>query len=407
MDEIVVGLDIGTTKTCAVIGFENENGQIEIAGVGVAPSRGMKNGIIVNIDNTVSSIEKAIENAESMALREVTSVVAGISGEHIQGQNSRGIVAVTNRNRTIGSYEVKKVIEGAQAVVIPVDREIIHVLSTDFAVDGQWGINDPVGMSGVRLEAEVHIVTASSTSIQNTLKSINKGGYQCDEIVFNPLASSDAVLSKEEKELGVVLVDIGSGTTDIVVFMNGGVVYTNVLKVGGMHVTNDISEGLKCPLDSAEMIKRKHGCAVIDLVDPSEMIEVPSVGGRAPRSLFKQELTQIIEPRMTEIMDMVDQELMKSGVKGRLRAGVVLSGGGCMIEGCIEVTEKVINVPVKIGVPGDITGLDKEVATPQYATGVGLLKYGIRLKRFRDSSRYSRKGPGVIARIKKWLEDYL
>lgn len=211
MDQIVVGLDIGTTKTCAVIGFENENRQIEIAGVGTAQSRGLKNGNIVNIDSTVSAIEKAVENAESMALQEVTAVYAGISGEHIQGQNSRGIVAVTNRNRTISNFEVQKVIEAAQAVVIPVDREILHVLTTDFAVDGQWGIDDPVGMSGVRLESEVHIVTASTTSVQNILKSISKAGYQCDDIVFNPLASAEAVLSKEEKELGVVLIDIGGG----------------------------------------------------------------------------------------------------------------------------------------------------------------------------------------------------
>ncbi len=407
MEDIVVGLDIGTTKTCAVIGFENENSQIEIAGVGTAPSRGLKNGIIINIDNTVSSIEKAIENAESMALREVTDVYAGISGDHIQSQNSKGIVAVTNRNRTVSGYEVKKVIEGAQAIVIPVDREILHVLSTDFAVDGQWGIDDPIGMSGIRLEAEVHIVTGSTASIQNVLKSINKAGYQCRDIVFNPLASVDAVISKEEKELGVVLIDIGGGTTDIIMYMNGGVIFSSVLKVGGMHVTNDISEGLKCPIDSAELIKRKHGCAVIDLVDPSEMIEVPSVGGRPPRNLFRQELTQIIEPRMTEIMEMVDHELLKSGKKERLRAGIVLTGGGSMIDGSIEAAEKVFNIPVKIGVSEGIVGLEDEVSTPQFANAVGLLKYGIRLNKFKESSRFRGKKTGFFDKIKKWFEDYL
>ncbi len=407
MEDIVVGLDIGTTKTCAVIGFENENRQIEIAGVGVAMSRGLKNGNIVNIDSTVLAIEKAIETAEAMALQEVASVYAGMSGDHIQGQNSRGIVAITNKSRTIKDFEVKKVIEAAQAVVIPVDREIIHVLSTDFAVDGQWGIDDPIGMSGVRLESEVHIVTASSTSIQNLLKSIGKAGYQCEDIVFNPLASAEAVLSKEEKELGVVLIDIGGGTTDIIVYLNGGVVFSSVLKVGGIHVTNDISEGLKCPIDAAEIIKKKHGCTAIDLVDPAEVIEVPSVGGRPPRNLFRQELTQIIEPRMTEIMDMVDHELQKSGKKDRLRAGVVLTGGGSMIDGCVEVAEKIFRIPVKIGIPEDLAGLVNEVSTPQFSNGVGLLKYGIRLNRFKDGARFKNNKVTMMSRIKKWFEEYL
>jgi len=407
MDEIVVGLDIGTTKTCAVIGFENENKLIEIAGVGIAQSKGLKSGNIVNIDSTVSAIEKAAENAESMALQEVTSVYAGISGDHIQGQNSKGIVAITNKNRTITSYEVEKVIEAAQAVVIPVDREILHVLTTDFAVDGQWGIDDPIGMSGVRLEAEVHIVTGSSTSIQNVLKSISKAGYQCEDIVFNPLASAEAVLSKEEKELGVVLIDIGGGTTDIIMYLNGGVVFSSVLKVGGIHVTNDISEGLKCPVDSAEIIKKKYGCSVIDLVDPSEVIEVPSVGGRPPRNLFRQELTQIIEPRMTEIMDMVDHELTRSGKKERLRAGIVLTGGGSMIDGCVEVAEKIFNIPVKIGIPEDLAGLSGEVSTPQFSNGVGLLKYGIRRNKFKDNRRFKNKKVSFSSRLKKLLEDYL
>ena len=407
MENIIVGLDIGTAKTCVVIGFENENNQVEVAGVGTAPSKGLKNGVIVNIDNTIASIVNAIENAESMALREVSSVFVGISGEHVQGQNSKGIVAITNKNRTISNYEVKKVIESAQAIVIPVDREIIHVLSTDFAVDGQWGIYDPVGMSGVRLEAEVHIITGSSMSIQNVLKSVNSAGYECCDIIFNPLASASSVISKEEKELGVMLINIGGGTTDIIVYLNGGVVYTSVLKVGGIHVTNDISEGLKCPLDVAELIKKKYGCAVIDLVDPADMIEVPSVGGRPPRSLFRQELTQIIEPRMTEIMDMVDHELLKSGKKDRLRAGIVLTGGGSMMDGSIEVAEKIFNTPVKIGVPEGITGLGEEVATPQYSNGVGLLKYGIQMNKFRSSPRFEKEKGSLFGKLKRWFEDYL
>lgn len=407
MGDMIVGLDVGTTKTCAVIGHENENGQVEVVGVGVAPSKGLKNGVIVNIDNTATAITKAIEDAELMAGHEVAGTLVGISGQHVKGENSRGVVAISNRSRTISPIEVKRVIEAAQAVVIPVDREILHVLSKEFAVDDQTGIKDPIGMSGVRLEAEVHIITGATTSIQNMIKSVDKAGFQCQDIIFNPLASADAVLSRDESELGVALVDIGGGTTDIIVYLEGGVAYSSVLSVGGIHVTNDISIGLRTPIESAEMIKKKYGCAVVDLVDASEMVEVPSVGGRAPRRLFRQELTQIIEPRMTEIMDMVDQELVKSGKKDMLAAGIVLTGGGSMVEGAIESAERVFNMPVRIGVPTDIVGLKDVVSTPQYANGVGLLKYGIRLNKYRVRSRYDRNRVGLVDRIKKWLNDYL
>jgi len=406
MEDIIVGLDIGTTKTCAVIGFLNENNQVEIAGVGVAPSKGLKNGVIVNIENTSASIVKAIEDAELMAGYEVNSVFVGISGQHIKGENSRGVVAIANRNRTISPIEVKRVIEAAQAIVIPVDREIMHVLSKEFTVDDQSGIKDPVGMSGVRLEAEVHIITAATTSIQNMIKSVAKAGYQHRDIVFNPLASADAVLSKDEKELGVALIDIGGGTTDIIVYFEGGVAYSAVLPVGSIHITNDISIGLRTSLEAAEMIKKKHGCADLSLVDASEVVEVPSVGGRAPRRLFRQELTQIIQPRVTEIMEMVDHELIKSGKKDMLSAGIVLTGGGSMLEGCIEAAERVFNMPVRIGLPVDIVGLKDVVATPQYANGVGLLKYGIRMNRFRSQGRFGKKNSGIISTISKIFKDY-
>ncbi len=407
MEDIIVGLDIGTTKTCAVIGFLNENNQVEVAGVGVAPSKGLKNGVIVNIDNTSASIVKAIEDAELMAGYEVNSVFVGISGQHIKGENSRGVVAIANRNRTISQVEVKRVIEAAQAIVIPVDREIVHVLSKEFTVDDQGGIKDPVGMSGVRLEAEVHIITAATTSIQNMIKSVGKAGFQHRDIVFNPLASADAVLARDERELGVALIDIGGGTTDIVVYLEGGVAYSAVLPVGSIHITNDISIGLRTSIESAEMIKKKYGCADISLVDASELVDVPSVGGRAPRRLFRQELTQIIQPRVSEIMEMVDHELMKSGKKDMLAAGIVLTGGGSMLEGSIEAAERVFNMPVRIGIPSDIVGLKDVVATPQYANGVGLLKYGIRMNRFRGQGKFGRTKPGLIERLKKAFEDYL
>lgn len=407
MEDIVVGLDIGTTKTCAVIGYLNENSQVEVAGVGVAPSRGLKNGVIVNIDNTSASIVKAIEDAELMAGYEVNSVFAGISGQHIKGENSKGVVAIANRNRTISTVEVKRVIEAAQAIVIPVDREIMHVLSKEFCVDDQSGIKDPVGMSGVRLEAEVHIITAATTSIQNMIKSVAKAGYQHRDIVFNPIASAEAVIGRDERDLGVALVDLGGGTTDVIVYLEGGVAYSSVLPVGSIHITNDISIGLRTSIESAEIIKKKHGCAELSLVDASEMVEVPSVGGRAPRRLFRQELTQIIQPRVSEIMEMVDHELMKSGKKDMLAAGIVLTGGGSMLDGCVEAAERVFNMPVRIGTPIDIVGLKDVVATPQFANGVGLLKYGVRMNRFRSDGKFSKRKPGVVDRLKKVFEEYL
>ena len=407
MENIVVGLDIGTTKTCAVIGFLNENKQIEVVGVGVAPSKGLKSGVIVNIDNTVASIIKAIDDAELMGGCEVNSVFVGITGQHIKGENSRGVVAVANRNRTITPVEMKRVIEAAQAIVIPMDREIIHVLSKEFSVDDQTGIKDPIGMSGVRLEAEVHIITGSTTSIQNLVKSVNKAGFVCNDIVFSPLASAESTLSRDEKDLGVALVDIGGGTTDIMVFIEGGVAYSAVLGIGGIHVTNDISIGLRTPIDSAEVIKKKYGCAVVDLVDASETIEVPSVGGRAPRRLFRHELAQIIEPRVIEIMEMIDNELVKSGKKEILAAGVVLTGGGSMIEGTVDAAERVLNMPVRVGFPENIVGLKDVVSTPMYANGVGLLRYGAKMGQLRQT----RKTPGGLKSLKDKLRqifnDYL
>ncbi len=407
MDEVLVGLDIGTTKTCAVIGAINSNNQMEVVGVGVAPSKGLKNGVIVNIDNTASAAAKAIDEAELMAGYEATDVIVGVSGQHVKGQNSRGVVAVSSRNRTITTHDVKRVIEAAQAIVIPVDREILHVLSKEFSVDDQIGIKDPIGMSGVRLEAEVHIVTGASSNILNMIKAVEKAGFQYRDIVFNPLAAADAVLSRDEMELGVALLDIGGGTIDIIVYLEGGVAYSSVLSIGGIHVTNDISIGLRTPIESAELIKRKYGCAVLDLVDPSEVVEVPSVGGRPPRKLLRQELTQIIEPRIAEMMEMVEHELVVSGKKEMLAAGIVLSGGGSMLDGSIEAAERVFNMPVRIGAPRDVAGIVDRVATPQFACGAGLLKYGLKMNQFRSGKLVPEQKRGFFGNIKKWLEEYL
>lgn len=409
MDDVYVGLDIGTTKTCAVIGFLNENNQIEVAGVGVAPSNGLKNGVIINIDGTVSSIVKSIEDAELMAGCEASNIFAGVTGQHIKGENSKGVVAISNRNRTITPVEIKRVIEAAQAIVIPVDREIIHVLSREFAVDDQIGIKDPIGMAGVRLEAEVHIITGDIARIQNLSKSISRAGFNCADIIFTPLAAAEASLSRDEKELGVALIDIGGGTTDIMIYLEGGVTYSAVLPIGGMHVTSDISIGLRTPLESAEVIKKKYGCALVDLIDASETIEVPSVGGRAPRRLFRQELAQIVEPRMLEIMEMINYELEKSGKKDLLAAGVVLTGGGSMLEGCIDAAERIFNMPVRVGMPRDVAGLRDVVNSPQYVSAVGLLKYGIRSAQFRKDRMTGKKESGIgnfSTKIKKLIEEY-
>jgi cell division protein FtsA len=408
MDEVIVGLDIGTTKTCAVVGFLSENGQMEIAGVGVAPSKGMKTGVIINIDNTIASIAKAMEDAELMAGAEVSTAIVGLSGQQMQGENSRGVVAVANRNRTITHSEIKRVIEAAQAIVIPADREIVHVLSREFSVDSQTGIKDPVGMSGVRLEAEVHIITGASPSIMNLAKAVAGAGLECRDIVFSPLASAEAVLSRDEKELGVAIVDIGGGTTDILVYIDGGPSYSSVLPLGGSHVTSDISIGLRTPIDSAEVIKKKYGCSLAELVDPTETVEVPSVGGRAPRRIFRQELAGIIEPRMMEIMEMVDKELIKCGKKSLIAAGVVITGGGSMIDGAVDLAEKVFNLPVRVGAARDLSGLKDKVASPVYANAVGLLKYGIRTGQYRTGKPARKKGKsmGLGSAIKKFMEDY-
>ncbi len=410
MEEVAVGLDVGTTSTCAVIGFINENNQVEIAGVGVAPAKGLKNGVVVNIDNTVSSIVKAIDEAELMAGCEISDVYVGIAGQHMKGENSRGVIAISNRNRTITPMEIKRVIEAAQAVVVPVDREILHVLSKEFAVDNQMGIKDPLGMSGVRLEAEVHIITGATSNIQNLVKSVTKSGFQCSDVIYSPLASAESVLNQDEKDLGVALIDIGGGTTDVIVYFEGGVSYSSVLSIGGIHVTNDISIGLRTPLDSAEMIKKKSGCAAVDIVDATESVEVPSVGGRAPRKIFRQELAQIIEPRMMEIMEMVDRELLKSGRKDVLAAGIVLTGGGSMIEGCIEVAERVFNMPVRVGVTRDVVGLKDVITTPQYTNGAGLLMYGLKMSQFKKGGARFGKDSNIKSfgkKLKKWFDEYL
>lgn len=397
-DYVLAGLDIGTTKVCAVIGRLNEYGSVDILGIGVTPSKGLRKGVVVNIESTVQSVATAIEKAELMAGIEVKSVFSGIAGGHIEGKNSKGVVAVSNRGGEITEVEVARVIDAAKAIALPMEREVIHVLPHEFIVDSQVGIKDPIGMNGVRLEAEVHIVTGAVASAQNIVKSVNRAGYVVDDIVLEPLASALATLKDDEKELGVVLVDIGGGTTDVLVYQSGSIRHTNVLSMGGNHVTNDISIGLRTPVNSAEGIKRKWGIALSELAEPDEMVEIPSVGGRKPTIMPRQVLAEIIEPRMEEIFFLVKEDLERSDLSDTLSGGVVLTGGASLLEGTDKLAGRVFEMPIRIGMPSNIGGLAEEVSSPEYSTGVGLVLYGLnaRPEGFTDS-----REEGLFMNIKK------
>jgi len=403
-DEIIVGLDIGTTKVCAIIGQLNEYEGLDIIGVGVSPSRGLRKGVVVNIESTVNSVATAVEKAELMAGIEVKSVYSGIAGGHIEGINSRGVVAVSSRSKEITQLEVERVIDAAKALALPMEREVIHVIPQEFVVDSQEGIKDPIGMSGVRLEAEVHIVTGAVASAQNIVKSVNRAGYAVNDIVLEPLASALSTLKDDEKELGVVLIDIGGGTTDVLVYLNGSIWHTNVIAMGGNHVTNDISIGLRTPVNAAEDIKKEWGVAVSELVEPDEMIEVPNVGGRNPTRIPRQILAEIIQPRMEEIFFLVKSDLEKKDFKDVLSGGVVLTGGASLLEGTDKVAENVFEMPVRVGVPSNVGGLIEEVSSPEFATGVGLIQYGLKA---RPESFMENRGAGLFANVKKRMGNWL
>lgn len=374
--EIIVGLDIGTTKIAVIVAQRGAGGKVDIIGIGTHPSKGLRKGVVINIEATVNSIQRATEEAELMAGCEIGTVYAGIAGAHIKGFNSHGIVAV--KNKEVSSRDVERVIDAARAVAIPMDREILHILPQEYIVDEQDGIREPLGMSGVRLEAKVHIVTGSVSSAQNIVKSANRVGLNVADIVLEPLASAEAVLSAEEKELGVAMVDIGGGTTDITVFHAGAIKHTAVLPLGGNHITNDIAAGLRTPCSAAEDVKRRYGCACSTAVQTSETIEVSSTGGREPRVMSRQVLAEIIEPRMEEMLRLVHRELIRSGFDEFLTAGVVLTGGSVLLDGTVELAEQIFGMPVRIGYPTGVGGLVDVVNSPAYATGVGLVLYGAR-----------------------------
>jgi cell division protein FtsA len=405
-DNKIVGLDIGTTKIAAIIAEVDESEQLKIIGLGISPSEGLKRGVVINLEKTVESIAAAVEDAEMMAGVKVNSVYAGIAGDHIRSINSRGVLAVSRSDHEITATDVDKVVEAAKTVALPMDREIIHVLPQEFTVDDQSGIKDPVGMVGVRLETEVHIVTGAVTSAQNIYRSVKKAGLEVMDLVLQPLASSYALLTPDEEELGVALVDLGGGTTDFAIFYDGSIRHTGVIGLGGKNVTNDIAIGLRTPVDRAEEIKKLYGCAMSGLVDSDETIDVPGVGGREPKQISRNVLASIIEPRVEEILSLTLQEMKKSNFYESLAAGVVLTGGGSLMQGIAELTEKILDVPVRTGKPTGMTGLEQMVSNPIYSTGVGLLIYGWeQMKEGKSGGRL--KGKGLFRKMKSILNQYI
>lgn len=372
--EVIVGLDIGTTKIAVVVAEQRSGGQIDIIGIGTHPSKGLRKGVVINIDATVSSIHHAIQEAELMAGCEIDTVYAGIAGSHIKGFNSHGIVAV--KNKEVSPSDIERVLDAARAVALPPDREILHIIPQEFIIDDQDGIKEPIGMSGVRLEAKVHIVTGAITSAENIVKSANRCGLNVADIVLEPVASAEAVLSAEEKELGVGLIDIGGGTTDITIFHAGSIKHTAVIPVGGNHITNDVASGIRSPLATAEEVKRKYGAALTKIIHPEDTFEVVSTGGRDPRVISRLDLVEIIEPRVEEILNLALEEIQKSGFDQYLISGLVLTGGSSLLEGMIDIAEDIFKVPVRIGYPTGVSGLIDVVNSPSYATAVGLILYG-------------------------------
>jgi cell division protein FtsA len=377
--ELIVGLDIGTTKICAVVG-EVKDGNVDIVGIGTHPSVGMRKGVVVNIENTVKSISKAIEEAEMMAGCDISVVYVGIAGSHIKGFNSHGLIAINQRE--IRTEDIERVVEAARAVPIPPDLEVIHVLPQEYTVDDHSGIQDPRGMTGVRLEADVHIVTGSASAVHNIVKCCNLAGLEVASVVIEPLASAGAVLSHEEMDLGVALIDIGGGTSDLAIFSEGAIRHTFVLGVGGNNLTNDLSIGLRTPMQDAQRLKEEYGCALSSMIDKDQAIDVPSVGGRTPRRMSRKIMGEILEPRVEEMLTLINQEMNEIAYndltfKDLATAGVVLTGGTALLENIHEIAEQIFDLPVRIGIPQGIGGVSDIVKTPQCATGVGLVIYGI------------------------------
>jgi len=394
-ERYLVGLDVGTSRVTAVVGESMDDGTLDVVGIGVAESRGIKRGVVVNVDAAVDSIKKAIEEAELMAGVEIDSVHLALSGPHIKGFNSRGVIAVAGKNREITRDDVRRAIDAAKAVALPTGREILHVLPQDFVVDEQDGIGAPVGMTGARLEVNVHIVTGAVSSTQNLIACVNRAGVTVTDTVIEQLAASESVLTQDEKELGVALVDIGGGTADLAIFERGSLWHTGVVAVGGDHFTSDIAVGLRTPIPDAEKVKRKSGCALSSMVDEDDTIEVASVGGRKPRLMARRILSEILQPRAEEIFHLVWDEIRRAGYEKALNSGIVLTGGGAILEGMPEIAEQIFDLPIRRGAPMDVGGLADHVSSPTFATPVGLVLYAHR-NREPDAARV---GAGAFGRM--------
>ena len=394
-ERYLVGLDAGTSRVTAVVGESMDDGTLDVVGIGVADSRGIKRGVVVNVDAAVDSIKKAIEEAELMAGVEIDSVHLALSGPHIKGFNSRGVIAVAGKNREITRDDVRRAIDAAKAVALPAGREILHVLPQDFVVDEQDGIGAPVGMTGARLEVNVHIVTGAVSSTQNLIACVNRAGVTVTDTVIEQLAASEAVLTHDEKELGVALVDIGGGTADLAIFERGSLWHTGVVAVGGDHFTSDIAVGLRTPIPDAEKVKRKSGCALSSMVDEDDTIEVASVGGRKPRLMARRILSEILQPRAEEIFHLVWDEIRRAGYEKALNSGIVLTGGGSILEGMPEIAEQIFDLPIRRGAPMDVGGLADHVSSPTFATPVGLVLYAHRNR----EPEAARVGAGAFGRM--------
>ncbi len=397
---LIVGLDIGTSKVAAIVGEITSDGNIEVIGIGTSPSRGLRKGVVVNLESTVQSIQRAIEEAELMAGCQIKSVFAGIAGSHIRSLNSHGVVAI--KDKEVTQYDIDRVIDSARAVAISADQKILHILPQEFVIDLQDGIKEPIGMSGIRLEAKVHMVTGSVSASQNIIKCIRRCGLEVEDLVLEQLASCNSVLTDDEKELGVCLIDMGGGTTDIAIFVEGAIKHTAVIPIAGDQVTNDIAVALRTPTINAEDIKRKHACALTQLASVDGIIEVPSIGDRAPRKISTQNLAEIIEPRYEELMLLVQAEIRRSGNEELIAAGIVLTGGSSKVMGLIELAEEIFHMPVRMGGPENVAGLTEVIKNPVHSTGVGLLMYG------KDHQGISRSidadGEGWLVKVKSWFQ---
>lgn len=400
---LLVGLDIGTSKVVAIVGEMTESGALDVIGIGHHPSRGLKKGVVVNIEATVNSIQRAIEEAELMAGCEITNVVTGIAGSHVHSLNSHGIVAV--RDHEVSEADVERVLDAARAVAIPADQKILHIIPQEFIIDDHSGIREPIGMSGIRLEAKVHMVSGAISAVENIVKCVRRCGLEVDDLVLEQLASSYSVLTEDEKDLGVCLVDIGGGTTDLIIFTDGAIRHSSVIPIAGDQVTNDVAMALRTPTQSAENLKKQYGCCLSSLVDSHEMIDVCTVGDRPSRQLSRKTLAEVIEPRYEELYTLIQQEIRRSGLQDFIASGIVLTGGSARIEGAAELAEEVFHMPVRVGYPQNVSGLSDVVNNPMYATGVGLLLYARSENVRKRSPFWTDQATSLWSRMQEWFQN--